>query len=372
VVAPRGRHSEIIRQWNLLRDVEASRFGKSLPELAAATGVSTRTIRRDLEALEQAGFAFEKVTRDGTPRWKLDRALYKPLVEAGLNLPEVCALYFSRTLLTCLAGTPFHGDLASAFEKLEQAIAPGIREYLDRLPDILTAKAEPVKKRDERQAPVIAKLVTATLEHRRISVDYHSFRSGREKQYVLEPYRLAYAEGGIYLLAFVPAYNQVRTFAVERIRKLTMLEERFTPAQQLPAEPFGDSMGVFTGQPEPVTVAFSGEAARHVRERQWHASQTLETRSDGTTVLKMTVCIDFALQAWILSFGSQARVLQPSELAERILEQIEESRELYQPRIPFDAPPPRPEAAGTRAQRRLPMSPKPAAPRASANAVRAS
>jgi predicted DNA-binding transcriptional regulator YafY len=370
-VAPRGRHLEIIRQWNMLREIEASRFGKTLKELAEDARVTTRTIRRDLDALEQAGFAFEKVTVEGTPRWKLDRALYRGLVDAGLNLPEVCALYFSRTLLSCLAGTPFHRDLASAFEKLETAIAPGIREYLDRLPDVLTAKPEAVKTRNAAQAPLISNLVTATLQHRRVSVDYDSFRSRKEKQYVLEPYRLAYAEGGIYLLAFVPAYNQLRTFAVERIRRLALLDERFTPAQQLPAEPFGDSMGVHTGKPQPVALAFAGEAARHVRERRWHRTQRLETRNDGTVVLRMRVCVDFALQAWILSFGSQARVLQPSELAERILEQIEEARELYQPRFPFDqAPAPARDEGGTRRQRRLPMSSGSAGARRSADAGR--
>ena len=323
----------------MLREIEASRFGKSLRELAAAGSASTRTIRRDLEALEQAGFAFEKVTVEGTPRWKLDRGHHKGLIEAGFNLPEVCALYFSRTLLTYLAGTPFHQDLASAFEKLEDAITPGIREYLDRLPDILTAKPGAVKTRSAAHAPIIAKLVTAILEHRQVLVDYDSFSSRKEKQYRLEPYRLAYAEGGIYLLAYVPAYRQLRTFAVERVRTLTPLEDRFAPAQQLPAETFGDSLGVFTGKPEPVAILFAGEAARHVLERQWHPSQKLERRADGTAVLRMTVCVDFALQAWILSFGSQARVLRPAELAARVLDQLEEARELYQPRIPFETPP---------------------------------
>lgn len=354
-MAPRGRHLEIIRQWNMLREMEASRFGKSLGELAAAGGVTTRTIRRDLEALEQAGFAFEKTSTDGTSRWKLDRTLYNGLVAAGLNLPEVCALYFSRSLLTYLAGTPFHGDLESAFEKLEDAIAPTIRAYLDRLPDVLTAKAGAVKTSDAAHAPIVSKLVTAVLEHRQVTVHYDSFRSRKEKQYLLEPYRLAYAQGGIYLLAFVPAYSQVRTFSVERIRKLTTLEQRFTPAQQLPSEPFGDSMGVFTGKPEPVAIAFAGEAARHVLERQWHKSQKLERRSDGTVVLHLKVCVDFALQSWILSFGSQARVLTPTELAERILEQIEEARDLYQPRIPFDQPSPAP-ARPSRRQKALPLS----------------
>lgn len=46
------------------------------------------------------------------------------------------------------------------------------------------------------------------------------------------------------------------------------------------------------------------------------------------------------MRSWILSFGHKARVLAPSKLAARILEELEESREQYAPRMPFELPPP--------------------------------
>ena len=58
---------------------------------------------------------------------------------------------------------------------------------------------------------------------------YDSKASGRVKTYLVHPYRLAYAQGGIYLLAFVPEYDEVRTFAIERVQDVSLLEERFTP-----------------------------------------------------------------------------------------------------------------------------------------------
>ena len=60
---------------------------------------------------------------------------------------------------------------------------------------------------------------------------YHSFSSNREKDYVIEPYRLVFAQGGLYLVAFVPEYKQLRTFAVERILSLSLTEERFEPME---------------------------------------------------------------------------------------------------------------------------------------------
>ena len=94
-----------------------------------------------------------------------------------------------------------------------------------------------------------------------------------------------------------------------------------------------DSLGVnLGGKPELVTIEFQPEAAPYVAEREYHASQSLETRADGCLVLKMRVAVDFALSAWVLSFGPRARVVGPRRLAQVILEQVEDMRANYAPR----------------------------------------
>ena len=49
------RNSELIRQWTILRRIATAR-GQTIPTLASNLSVSTRTIRRDLAALQVAGF----------------------------------------------------------------------------------------------------------------------------------------------------------------------------------------------------------------------------------------------------------------------------------------------------------------------------
>ena len=145
---------------------------------------------------------------------------------------------------------------------------------------------------------------------------YYSFHSRAERDYVIEPYRLAYANGGMYLFAFVRAYGQLRTFAVERIRSAAMTEQRFDVTGTLAEDVFGESMGVHSGTPEAVAVRFLAEAAPHVAERVWHRKQKLEPQPDGSLIVRLLVVVDFALQAWILSFGPLAQVLAPAHLAQ--------------------------------------------------------
>lgn len=327
-----GRNAEVIRQWTILREIERRRgAGATIDELAALCDVTTRTIRRDIQALEEAGFPLydDRSDSDGRTRWHINGQAFKGLA-AGLTLAELCALHFSRTLVESLSGTPFRDEVESAFEKLGSVLTPHMRQFLDRLPRVIATKPDPLR-RHATDGHIVAKALEATLNLRQATITYHSKSSDRTKQYLLHPYRLAYAQGGLYLLAYVPEYGEVRTFAIERIQEVSLLEERFVPIEELPATAFPNSLGVHSGPPERVEIEFQPAVADYVSAREWHPSQTLTNTDSGGLRVTLNVCIDRALESWILSFGPFARVVSPEPLARAIAEQIEEARAQYLP-----------------------------------------
>lgn len=327
-----ARNSEVIRQWRILREIEAS-HGISIRHMAALTAVTTRTIRRDLDALQEAGFALYDEDYEGEKRWKLDTRPFKNLSDTGLTLGELSALYFSRTLMECLAGTPFQDDLGHAFAKLETVLGPKMRAFLDRLPSVIEAKPTSTPMRVEsQQHQTIGRVLDAILHQQRLSMRYHSFSSRREKTYRIDPYRLVYAQGGLYLFAYVPEYQNMRTFAVDRIRGLAPLTETFEIVENLGDTTFPHSMGIHDGTPEHVEIEFTPDTAPYVQERVWHPSQAVDCRPDGSVILEFDVCTDAALRSWILSFGPSVRVRSPAHLADEIAAASSKTRELYRPR----------------------------------------
>jgi predicted DNA-binding transcriptional regulator YafY len=328
------RNAEVIRQWTILREIERARAaGVTIDELAALSGVTTRTIRRDLQALEEAGFPLfdDRSGEDGRTRWKVNGQAFKGLA-TGLTMSELCALHFSRTLVESLSGTPFRDDVESAFEKLGSALTPHMRDFLDQLPRVIATKADPARRRAGEQPDqqrLIARALEATIHMRQAEITYHSAASDRTKRYLVHPYRLAYAQGGLYLLAYVPEYQEVRTFAIERLQEISLLEERFTPTEELPDTAFPDSLGVHSGPPERVDIEFQPSVAPYVRSREWHPSQQLREMPDGDLAMTLNVCIDRALHSWILSFGPTARVTAPTRLVHEIAEQFGEARARY-------------------------------------------
>lgn len=314
------RNAEVIRQWKILRAVESARAGVTIHQLARDTDVTTRTIRRDLQALQEAGFAiFDEGEENETKRWKLDTQPFRA-VQEGLSVSDVAALYLSRSIVEALSGWPLVDELGKALAKIERSLNPRILEFLSTLPQVVSTKAGPRAGRmgADRLAPVTRRLFDAVRDRRIVTMSYFSARSNRAKNYTVEPYRIALANDGVYLVAFVPAYGEFRTFAVERIQKLSVADDTFRKTRELPADLFASSMGVFWGEPETVVIEFAARLAPYAQGRLWHPSQQLEVLPDGRVKLTLQVSNDWALRSWILSFGAGVKVLSPKKLRDEI------------------------------------------------------
>jgi predicted DNA-binding transcriptional regulator YafY len=323
------RNQEVIRQWKVLHALESSRHGATIDGLAGELDVTTRTIRRDLAALQEAGFPlYDERDDDGRVRWRLDGAILKGL-ETGFTLGELCALYLSRNLLEAVAGTPFQRDLTNAFARLEKMLSPRMRQFLDRLPSVLVAKPGPRATPSESSPDIVARLLEATLHFRVAAMRYHSVSSARVKDYIVHPYRLVFAQGGLYLLAYVPEYKDVRTFAVDRIASVSLEKQTFTPKERIGSEVFANSLGVNTGEPQRVEIEFEPRVAPFVRARMWHPSQQIRDDGNGRVVLSLNVCHDWALRNWILGWGPFARVVSPNSLANDIRADLDAAAARY-------------------------------------------
>ena len=158
---------------------------------------------------------------------------------------------------------------------------------------------------------------------------YYSHDSRRERDYLVHPYRLVYAQNALYLQAYVPDYAEFRTFLIDRIRRLTVLDRTFERVAELSADPFGKSMGVYSGPTSRVQLRFHPRLAPLMAERTWHSSQQVKERPDGTLDMTLQVSDDYALRQWILGFGRYVRVLSPAALADWVVEEVEKTRAQY-------------------------------------------
>lgn len=341
-----GRNSELIRQWSILRTLASNRR-TTIAQLAAHTGKVERTIRRDLKALEAAGFPLEEGDDDEGRFWHLPPRALAKLERDGFTMAELAALHLSRALFECFSEASLLADLQGAFDKMDAALSPHMRRFLDRMPKAISAKSAQAKRQHEETRTITIRLLEAAMDSRVVNMKYDSPTSRRLKPYTVHPYRIVHAQGGLYLLAYVPAYSELRTFAIERIRQASADKATFELLDELDADPFSNSLGVFRGPATRVRLRFAPALAERVKERTWHPSQQFRDKTDGSVELALQVSDDYALRSWILSFGSGVRVLAPASLATWAADELQAARSLYpeaeasaadpngQPTLPF-------------------------------------
>ena len=150
---------------------------------------------------------------------------------------------------------------------------------------------------------------------------YYSASRNLTTRRTADPYRLWYAAGALYLIAYCHTRRDVRMFAVDRIRSLTLTDQPCQMPLGFDTEAYvADALLVMRGKQIEVELLFDRKTAPWVRDRQWHASQRFVAAKGGVRMI-LRVADTRELLGWILSFGSGVRVVRPDELRERVREE---------------------------------------------------
>jgi len=260
----------------------------------------------------------------------------RALTDAGMSVTEVCSLYMGRELLLALTGTPFEDGVNSLIKKIQKALSPKTREFLDALPSIVRVRPSPKKKLPANYDEIVGRLIEGCARRRATQLKYFSVKSNRVKDYTVHPYSVEYSDGGLYLKAFVPEYDELRWFALHRVKNCVVNDKSFEPIKSIKDSEFEPSLGLGNGRPQNVVLEFSARVAPYVRERVWHKSQRLRDLPNDGVRLTMKVCCDWTLHGWILSWGPHVHVAAPSSLAEEILGMLDDARQGYVPRLELE------------------------------------
>ena len=321
------RGDQLARQWQLIQRLARSRYGVGLDDLAEDLGCVRRTVYRDLDALMFAGFPVVSEKRDG-------RVLYRfldtfELGDTPFTADEVLALAFGEDLLRTLEGTVFHDSIRSALHKIRASLGPELSEYLARLGESFRVLPGP-HKRYARYRDTIQTLNQAVLSRRTVSMQYRTGRTGKVSTRKLDPYRVWYRSGGLYVIGHDHRSDEIRTFAVDRIRGVKTTEEAFAVPASFDFDAYtAASFGVVAEPAAAVRIRFDRSWAIHVEEHSWHPSQKLERRGDGSVDLLMEGGGTTELRNWVLSFGSGAEVLEPEALRAEVALELERALARY-------------------------------------------
>lgn len=338
----KGRYSQVARALRILDLLRGHRHGVQLADLAEAVKISVSQVRRDLQALEEAGHSIDYPQPDGRAGARL---LEKSYSEIPITRRERYMLLAVRRMFDVLRDTPFYEDIESVIDKLNDRLPAGARAELETFNDRFVYVPDGGTKPYGGKLEVLDALQTGVMERKIVRYVYRQAR-GQEQRGLLAPYALAIYKHGLYVVGRrlkqvedgmtpPPAGTPPGVFAAERF-----VEADFVPRTTFVVPPdfriekvfqgaFGLRLGHAARAPEKVVIEFSALKRSLVEARVWHPSQRIEHLPDGRLHLEFECPDPAEVVTWVLGWGPYARVIAPSFLVERVASELRQAAALY-------------------------------------------
>ena len=337
-----ARNEQLIRQHKILQILEARRFGATLEDLRdtvvddlGLTSQHTRTIRRDLEALQAAGFDIATEETQSGKVWKL-RRVDKGLHKITTTASELIALSMGRDLLLPLVGTQFWQGIEAFWNKVREQLPSGVWEHYQRYRRTLRVIGVPAKTYEKQQG-VLKTINRAIQEHRILEAAYQSVGNPMTTRR-LEPYGLVMYQSSIYVVAVESGREseraiseRIRHWKLDRFEKATALDEWFEADEEVDLdEHHGQTIGIFSGdKATDYVIRLTANAAMWIQEDPWHAEQSLTQIDDGRFELVVPAYNALEIIPRVLALGAQAEVIEPPDCRAKMQEIVQHLADVY-------------------------------------------
>lgn len=295
--------------------------------LARLLEVSTRTIQRDIEYMRDflnAPLAFD-TTRNGY-YYSEENYFMKSL---PISEGELFSVALFDQLLEQYRNTPLEQNLRSVFKKIVMSLPDNIT--IDS--GFLVKQTTFIPDRMGFIEPESFRCVFSALKNRHVLEFY--YRPLQKTTWMLRrinPFHAVCQKGNWYILGFCHDKQEVRVFNLSRMKDAIESSQLFQlPSEFSPEQYFDKEIGVWLSARQKYTVEMlvSAEIGTFALERSWNSNQQMRQNEDGSVWISFETTQLPEVKRWVLGQGSTVRVLNPPELINQILYEVEEVISLY-------------------------------------------
>jgi len=310
----RDRLARLLSVASILYSRGSGETGVAVSEIAELTGMTTRTVYRDIRALEEE--LAVPVFQAGRGRYGIEKKYFLPPLR--LSLPEAVVLFLAARLIARWSDE-YDQAVISAFTKLADLLPQPIARHVAATM-LRVGRADP----NEPFTRNFATVAQGWADGRVIEFDYEPSGGGERRHARVRPYFLEPDAAGrsVYLIGHDETVDAMRTLKVERMRNATLTTDRYgIPDEFDPDRWLAHSWGIWssdTTEVAEVRLRFDAGVAQRVRESVWHRSQQLTELPDGRLELTVSVAGIVEIRPWILSWGDAVEVLEPAALRESV------------------------------------------------------
>lgn len=165
-------------------------------------------------------------------------------------------------------------------------------------------------------------LLKATRERKRISFKHYNWHTKKKNKIILEPHLLKQFQNRWYVYGKIKNTDLIRTFGIDRIEDVHLLNEKFVVVSGYdPLLKFDSVIGLNSsgGEREKITFSVLYPQANYFKTLPIHSSQQIENDNETEIIVSIYVIPNFELIQKIFSQVEFIKVIEPKWLADDIV-----------------------------------------------------
>lgn len=325
-------------------------------ELAAEFKITTRALANVISYMKAIGIEISSQTRprDGKKGYVVNAANF---LRQDMSVAEAVA---SVLLTQSALGTPLAADRDSAesgVHRITSSLGKGVRQKLEQLEGRFAVRL--LRAAKPPHPNTFRVVLDCLLENRVVTMEYESPYTAKKgpgaadaamgaatsatggagpkarkiETVLVEPYGVFFARRSWYLVGRKRPAGAMRLYKLARIKRLEATSQTFEMPRGWTIDRYLENAWEIITRDAPtakVVIDLSKDVAGNMLETQWHPSQQVTMRPDGSARFTARVAGFEEIVWWILSIGSNARVVEPKELRDRVHDEIRRMHRMVQ------------------------------------------
>ena len=196
-----------------------------------------------------------------------------------------------------------------------------------------------VKNTNERIYYSVNEIITAIDNQKKIEFYYFDYDAShkrvyrKEKQaYKVNPYATIYSNDSYYLLCYDDKHEGMAHYRIDRMDTVKIIDEPITKRADLKAfnikKHKKQIFNMFAGEDVTVTIRIDKRLIDAMYDK-FGSSIKMRMVNESEAEFTTDVQISSPFIGWCISFGNKLKVISPSSVVEKIKNQIEELKDLY-------------------------------------------
>jgi predicted DNA-binding transcriptional regulator YafY len=289
--------------------------------------ISPATFKRDIETMRDR-FGIPIYWDRAENAYRYDEKVKFELPGLWFNEQEAFALLLMHQLLSNLdSGELIGKHLTPLLEKLNSILEKGdvTRKEISKRFRVFAVGTRKV------ELQYFSLAGSALVKRSKLKIEYHARGTDERTNREISPQRLVYYKGNWYLDAWCHLRNGLRSFSLDCIKALSVLDEasKEVPEKTLD-EYLASGYGIFSGENVRwAKLRFSAGRARWVASEAWHPDQVGSFDQQGRYVLELPYSNDNELIMDILRHGSEVEVVEPRDLRKKVYDEHKKAAEIH-------------------------------------------